>query len=500
MSARNYSYRLFSAVFGILLLASTFAAGEAGAQNQVVYEMDTDTYGGEFSVPLNKSRVLRVSRPFAELRVGNPEIADVLPLTTQNLYILGKSPGSTSLSILAPDRNPIAVIDIMVSYDTEGIKRRLFELMPSEQIEVRGSADTVILSGKVTGAGHASNAQAVAESFAPGKVTNLIQVKGSQQVMLAVRFAEMKRTIVKELGLNTSAVLDGNDGEFTLKTGRLLSNAGVGNLFGSIGITDLVFGDSTIAGVLDALEQKGLVKTLAEPNLIALSGESASFLAGGEFPIPVSQGSQSRDTAEADNAFTGSGVSIEYKQFGVSLAFTPTVIGDDIINLVVAPEVSALDPATSVIVDNLEIPGLTTRRAKTTVELRDGQSFAIAGLLQNDFSDSISSFPFLGDLPIIGALFRSTQYQKGETELVIVVTPHLVNPAAGPEHLALPTDNFVPPDEFSLFMMGRTEGWTSGKPQNKPDAKEGSIVSSAPQPQQQPRAGGLDGSYGHIIQ
>lgn len=498
MSARIYKCRLFSAVLGALLLASAFAAGEAGAQNQVVYELDANVYGGEFTVPLNKSRVLRVSRPFAELRVGNPDVADVLPLTTQNLYILGKSPGSTSLSILAPDRNPIAVIDIMVSYDTEGIKRRLFELMPSEQIEVRGSADSVILSGTVKGANHAANAQAVAESFAPGKVTNLIQVKGSQQVMLAVRFAEMKRTIVKELGLNTSLVLDGNDGEFTLKTGRLLSGAGVGSLFGSVGLTDLVIGDTTIAATLDALEQKGLVKTLAEPNLIALTGETASFLAGGEFPIPVSQGSQSRDTAESDNAFTGSGVTIEYKQFGVSLSFTPTVIGGDLINLVVAPEVSALDPATSVVVDNLEIPGLTTRRAKTTVELRDGQSFAIAGLLQNDFSDSIRAFPFLGDLPIIGALFRSTQYQKGETELVIVVTPHLVNPAAGPEHLALPTDNFVPPDEFSLFMMGRTEGWTSGTPQAKPNDGEGAIISSTQQPQQQ--VGGLDGTYGHIIQ
>ena len=498
MSARIYKCRLFSAVLGALLLASTFAAGEAGAQNQVVYELDANVYGGEFTVPLNKSRVLRVSRPFAELRVGNPDVADVLPLTTQNLYILGKSPGSTSLSILAPDRNPIAVIDIMVSYDTEGIKRRLFELMPSEQIEVRGSADSVILSGTVTGANHAADAQAVAESFAPGKVTNLIQVKGSQQVMLAVRFAEMKRTIVKELGLNTSLVLDGNDGEFTLKTGRLLSGAGVGSLFGSVGVTDLVFGDTTIDATLDALEVKGLVKTLAEPNLIALTGETASFLAGGEFPIPVSQGSQSRDTAESDNAFTGSGVTIEYKQFGVSLSFTPTVIGGDLINLVVAPEVSALDPATSVVVDNLEIPGLTTRRAKTTVELRDGQSFAIAGLLQNDFSDSIRAFPFLGDLPIIGALFRSTQYQKGETELVIVVTPHLVNPAPGPEHLALPTDNFVPPDEFSLFMMGRTEGWTSGKPQTKPNDGEGPIISATQQPQ--PQVGGLDGTYGHIIQ
>lgn len=489
MLAQEYRCRLLSAVFGVLLLASPFVASDAAAQNQVVYEMDGNVYSGEFTVPLNKSRVLRVSRPFAELRVGNSDIADVLPLTTQNLYILGKSPGSTSLSILASDRNPIAVIDIMVSYDTEGIKRRLFELMPSEQIEVRGSADSVVLSGTVAGANHAANAQAVAESFAPGKVTNLIQVKGSQQVMLAVRFAEMKRTLVKELGVETNLFNLGNDA-----TVGIASGGGLLDAFGTIGVTDLSIGDVSIEGFLDALEEKGVVKTLAEPNLIALSGETASFLAGGEFPVPVAQDNTDVD---ANGNITGA-VTVEFKQFGVSLAFTPTVIGDGIINLVVAPEVSAIDRLTETGAGGFNIPGLTTRRAKTTVELRDGQSFAIAGLLQSDFSDTIRQFPFLGDLPIIGALFRSTGYIKGETELVIVITPHLVNPAPGPEHLALPTDNFVPPDEFSLFMMGRTEGWTSSKPQPKPETGAGSIVSSAPQPQSQ--VGGLDGSYGHIIQ
>lgn len=486
MSAQQYTCRLFSAVFGVLLLASTFAAGEAGAQSQVVYELDANSYGGEFTVPLNKSRVLRVSRPFAELRVGNPDVADVLPLTTQNVYILGKKPGSTSLSILAPDRNPIAVIDLMVSYDTEGIKRRLFELMPEEQIEVRGSANTVVLSGSVSSAGAVSNAQAVANSFAPGKVTNLLQVTGSQQVMLAVRFAEMKRTLVKKLGVEFDLLNIGNDANGFIFSGGVLADA-----FGTLGITNLNIGEATIDAFLDALETKGVVKTLAEPNLIALSGESASFLAGGEFPIPVAQ-----DTTDVDNEgnLTGA-ITVVFKQFGVGLSFTPTVLGDDIINLVVAPEVSAIDRTSEAGIGPFTVPGLTTRRAQTTVELRDGQSFAIAGLLQNDFSDNIRAFPFLGDLPIIGALFRSTEYQKGETELVIVVTPHLVKPAAGPEHLALPTDNFVPPDELSLFLMGRTEGWTSGTPQAQPESDEGSIVSSAPS-----QSGGLDGSYGHIIQ
>jgi pilus assembly protein CpaC len=496
-------YALAGIAFGSLVLASAFPVKDANAQGQVVYDLDSNVYAGEFVVPLNKSRVLRVTRPFSELRVGNPDVADVLPLTTQNVYILGKTPGSTSLSILASDRTPVAVVDLMVSYDTEGIKRRLYDVMPTEQIEVRGSADSVVLSGTVSGADNAANAQAIADSFAPGKVTNLLQVRGSQQVMLAVRFAEVKRSIVKELGLNVDATLTGNDANITFGTGRL-KNPDVpepfGDIFGVIGLTDLAVGDLTLEAVLDALEDKGVVKTLAEPNLIALSGETANFLAGGEFPVPVAQSDsvsvttgQNGDDGSAE--FQGGATTIEFKEFGVSLAFTPTVIGEDLVNLKVSPEVSSLDFSVARRVGQALIPGLTTRRAKTTVELRDGQSFAIAGLLQNDFSDNIRSVPFLGDLPIIGALFRSTQYQKGETELVIVVTPHLVTPAAGPDQLALPTDNFVPPDELSLFLLGRTEGWTSGKPQAQPESKEGAIISSAPQ-----QTGGLDGNFGHIIQ
>lgn len=486
MSVREYSNTLVGAVFGVLLLASTFAAGEARGQAVVTYDLNAQRYGGEFTIPLNKSQILRVGVPFAELRVGNPEIADVLPLTNQNVYILGKSPGSTSLTILAPSRDPIVIIDLLVTYDIEGIKRRIFELMPDEAIEVRGAGDAVILSGTVTSANAAANAATLAERFAPGKVTNLLQVSGSQQVMLAVRFAEVKRSVVKELGLNSLLTIDGSDANFTFRSGRLLTTppSVLGDIFGTIGITDLIIGDMTIEAILDALEEKGVVKTLAEPNLIALSGETASFLAGGEFPIPVSDS----DGGEG-------GISVEFKQFGVSLSFTPTVIGKDLINLKVSPEVSVLDFSVARQIGQEFVPGLLTRRASTTVELRDGQSFAIAGLLQNDFSDTIRSIPFLGDLPIIGALFRSTQYQRGETELVIVVTPHLVKPAVGPDALALPTDNFVPPSEISLFLFGMTEGWSSGRPRKKaPSGEEdGAIISARP-------PGGLDGGYGHIIQ
>ena len=498
MSVREFTHRLVGAVFGVLLLASTFAAGEARGQAAVTYDLNSQRYGGEFTIPLNKSQILRVGTPYAELRVGNPDIADVLPLTNQNVYILGKSPGSTSLSILAPSRDPIVIIDLLVTYDVEGIKRRIFELMPDEAIEVRGAGDAVILSGTVTSANAAANAATIADRFAPGKVTNLLQVSGSQQVMLAVRFAEVKRSVVKELGLNSLLKIDGNDADITFATGRLLTDpAGpLGDIFGTVGLTNLIIGDMTIEAILDALEEKGVVKTLAEPNLVALSGETASFLAGGEFPIPVAQGDTTEDPGEPEEGdeFARGAITIEFKKFGVGLSFTPTVIGEDLINLKVAPEVSALDFSVARRVNDTVVPGLTTRRASTTVELRDGQSFAIAGLLQNDFSDTIRSFPFLGDLPIIGALFRSTQYQRGETELVIVVTPHLAKPATGPDSLALPTDNFVPPSETSLFLFGMTEGWSSGRPQKKPAGEEGGAIISARPP------GGLDGGYGHIIQ
>ena len=224
---------------------------------------------------------------------------------------------------------------------------------------------------------------------------------------------------------------------------------------------------------LDALEKKGLLKTLAEPNLIALSGDTASFLAGGEFPIPVDQ---------EDGRTT-----IEFKPFGVSLSFTPTVIGKDLINLVVSPEVSAIDPTNVVIIQNSFIPGLITRRATTTVELRDGQSFAIAGLIQSDFTDTVNQVPGLGDVPIIGALARSSEFNREETELVIVVTPYLVKPAPAGA-LITPADNFVPPSDTDIFMFGKVEASAAGVAPKQ----SGQILSAR-------SGGGIDGRYGYIL-
>jgi pilus assembly protein CpaC len=264
-----------------------------------------------------------------------------------------------------------------------------------------------------------------------------------------------------------------------------------------------------ISSALDALETKGLVTTLAEPTLVALSGETASFLAGGEFPIPVSQG------GTGSNGGGGNNISVEFKPFGVSLSFTPTVLADGVINLVVAPEVSSIDPSASVFINGLRIPGLRTRRAKTTVELRDGETFAMAGLLSKDFQDTIRQVPFLGSIPIIGALFRSTGFQKGETELVILVTPRLVRPVPAGT-LKVPTDRATPPNEADLFLLGRTDGAVSangldpnqrspvGRPIGEPKSVDGPNVPVRARPATpggmagiNPKA--LEKDYGHVL-
>ena len=291
-------------------------------------------------------------------------------------------------------------------------------------------------------------ALAIANRYAPDRVTNLVEVTGSQQVMLAVRFAEVERSVVKQLGF-TNAFRDQQRGRSmrAVITGDGVTVDRPAQLSRSP-IIAATIGDLSLDLLLDTLEDKGVIKTLAEPNLIALSGDSAEFLAGGEFPIPVG-----RD--EDDDG--GVDVTIEFKEFGVSLSFTPTVLASDFINLELFTEVSEIDPNNSILADDLVIPGLKVRRAETTVELGDGQSFAIAGLLQEDFEDAVRQFPLLGDVPILGTLFRSTAWRSGQTELVVIVTPHLVRPVR-PGSLITPDELFDAPTQAELFLMGKIEG------------------------------------------
>jgi pilus assembly protein CpaC len=422
--------------------------------------------GTELVVPLGKSQLLRVDRQFDEVSVGNPEIADVVPLSKSLVYVLGKQPGATNLTLTTGAGEVIAVVDVTVSYDVEGIKAKLYEVLPQERIEVRPGGGAVILSGQVSSSSALANAVSVADQFAPGKVTNLLSVGGSQQVLLAVRFAEVQRSTAKELGLNSLLVASGDDVSFSLSTGSGVSPEAFG--IASLGLD---IGGFNLDLLFDVLEQKGLIRTLAEPNLIALSGDTASFLAGGEFPIPVAQ----------DSSLGATTITIEFKEFGVSLGFTPTVLGNQLVNLVLNTEVSAIDPTVSVTTDRIVVPGLTVRRAKTTVELRDGQSFAIAGLLQDDFRDNIRQFPWIGDVPVLGSLFRSTAYQRRQTELVVVITPRLVRPTTL-EALASPLDRMALPTEADLFLTGALEG--KAPPPAVPGGRGG---------------GGIDGPHGYIL-
>lgn len=436
-------------------------------------------FAGDLVVPLNKSQIIEMDQSFKRISVGNPEIADVLPLTNRTLYVLGKQFGVTNITVFDKREKPIAVVDVTVSYDVQGLKTRLNELFPEDTIEVRAANDALVLSGTVSGAERLSQVTRIAESFAAGKVRNLMRVKGSQQVLLQVRFAEVSRELSRQFGFRTNVI--GSDFAFSTFTFTDLVSAFTipGATFGAAEAI-ISTGSATIDTLIEALETKGVLKTLAEPNLMALSGETANFLAGGEFPVPVAQSTDEDSTV----------ITVEFKEFGVSLAFTPTVIDGDTINIAVAPEVSAVDFVTApVLAQGFEIPGLTTRRVETTVELRDGQSFAIAGLFQSDFADNVDQLPWAGDVPILGALFRSSQFQKDETELVVIVTPYLVQPSR-PQDLALPTDRFVEPTDFDIFFAGRAEGSALSVL---------GLNRSAPRSGQETSAG-FAGSYGHIIE
>jgi pilus assembly protein CpaC len=468
---------------GLLLVALWLGAGSASAQVAVDNMAGESIHAGEFVVPINKSQVLKVDQPFTELLIGNPEIADVVALTNQSVYVLGKALGTTNLTIYGKNRSLLAVLDLVVSYDVESLKAKLHDVLPGEAIEVRAVNSGVLLSGKVSNETSVSEALAIADQYAPKAVTNALTVQGSQQVLLQVKFAEVSRNVARQLGIGHDLAVTGDIAFRAFTSSALPLALGLPS-----GIATLdTGGNPDLRITFQSLEDRGLVRTLAEPNLIALSGDTANFLAGGEFPIPV---------AQDDNTIT-----VEFKEFGVSLAFTPTVIGTDLINLVVAPEVSRIDPTLSVStitgVDaiGISVPGLSTRRAKTTVELRDGQSFAIAGLLQEDYQNAISGLPWLADIPILGALFRSTGFQRNETELVILVTPRLVKPAQSMAELSTPTDRLVMPSDADLFLFGRTEGEGSGTvPAESTSAVPG------PGDTLSQGQGGFAGPYGYITE
>lgn len=427
----------------------------------------------DLSVTMNRAVVVESDVPFAELSIANPSIADFSTLSDRTIYILGKAPGRTTLTLLDDTGRLITNVEIHVSTDVSEFKERLQQILPNERIEVRTANDGIVLSGSVSSAARMDRALSLAQRYAPDRVSNLMVVAGNQQVMLKVRFAEMQRSVSKQLSTSLAVDALGVTGNGAALAGSNLPSTGV-NARGvaatnNAGAAFFGFdiGSVEIGILLEALESKGVVRTLAEPNLTALSGQEAKFLAGGEYPVPVAQ----------DNDTT----SIEFKPFGVELNFIPRVVDGDIINLELAAAVSSIDPTNGISTGTFTVDAFRRRDTSTTVQLRDGESFAIAGLLQDDFRDTNSQVPWLGDVPVLGALFRSADYARAQTELVIIVSAHLVTPTRG-EALALPTDRVRLPSEADLFLNGRVVGG------NVPTGTAGEVARQD-----------FTGSYGYVM-
>ncbi len=449
-------------------------AGPAAAKRAAVMPQPTGKVelAPQIDLPEGKSTLMHLPYAAARLSVGDPGIADVILLNPREIYMLGKSVGATNL-ILWNQANDATIIDINVGIDTVALQARLAQLLPAEKnIKITTAADTVILSGTVSDTVKADQALALANAYvqrtargvqtavtagAPGaiavtgaqasgaisvKVVNMLSIAAPQQVMLEVKVAEVSKTLVDRLGASIGASKTRGSWTYTLLSNLLSDNPsqidGFNNKNGNF-------------ATLDAQKRDGLVKVLAEPTIMAISGQEASFLAGGKIFIPVSQ---------TNNGGTPT-ITLEEKEFGVAVRFTPTVLEGGRINLKVAPEVSELNKegigisATGVTVTAL-LPSFTTRRATTTVQLYDGQSFAIGGLIKNNVTTNIKALPLLGEIPVLGALFRSSDFQTDRTELVFIITPHLVKPL--PPDYKLPTDGYIEPSRAEFFMGGKMEG------------------------------------------
>ena len=428
-------HRLALIAIAVVVAAMAFGSGTASAQTKLL-NLSSGKGIGRLVIPMRKSETVTLDQEFAEVLVGDETIADVLPMSNRMIYLLGKEIGSTNISLYNRDKRLIGVIDLEVSYDIPGIRARLKEELPSSRIKVSSVNGRVLLSGTAPSASAAARAVTIAEQYAPDAVSNAVNIGATQQVMLEVRFVEVSRSAGRELGVHWDVA--SNRVQAVVGTGLI-----TGSPFGSVLGTLLNNGvDADV--IVDALEERGLARRLAEPNLVALSGDTASFLAGGEYPIPVSS--------------TLGQVTVEYKKYGVGLAFTPTVLKDGLINLKIEPEVSQIDTTHQVAVSNtISVPALIVRRASTTVELRDGQSFVIGGLLQTNNRNQIEQLPWLGSVPVLGTLFSSKSYQKDQTDLAIIVTPHIVRPARPGDVIRTPADDTLPPNETDFFLLGRTE-------------------------------------------
>jgi pilus assembly protein CpaC len=422
---------------------NTARALRAGGASQI------GANGAPIVLEVNKGTLIRLSAPAATVFIANPDIADVQVKSPSLIYITAKSPGETVIYAVDASDTVLLNSPVRVEHDLSRLRSSLRILAPGERISAESVDGNLVLDGVVSDAGRAEKVQALAASVAKeakdSQVINRMTVATPNQVNLHVRVAEVGLRILTEIGVNwhknpVGGTLSFNTNNPTTVASELTNTIVIGRMFGQ-----------AVNAELDALAQEGLIKDLAEPDLVALNGQTASFLAGGEFPVPVAGSSSSTNGVPT--------ITVEFKSFGVSLAFTPTIIDAHHLNLRVRPEVSALTTVGAVSVpltatQTVTIPALTVRRAETSVELGSGESFALAGLLQHTAEQDISKVPLLGDIPILGALFRSNRFQRNETELVIIVTPYLVNPVE--TRLAAPTDGLIHPSDPQQVIFGDT--------------------------------------------
>ena len=440
------------------------------------------------TLALDKAAIVQLDTDAHDVLVSNPGIVDAVVRTARRVYLLGMKTGQTNAFFFDAAGKQVLSLDITVERDVAGLTSLMHANFPGSDIRITALNDNLVLTGTVASAQDATRAQDVATRFAtdagkaadPTKVVNMLKVKGREQVLIKVRVSEIQRNIAKQLGINLTAVpsIGGSAGiPLILQTsnpfglGQVLSAAS-GAQIGQVG-TPTNPGPNNIQGILNALDQVGLDHTLAEPNLTAVSGETAKFLAGGEFPVPVS-----RDLY--------GNVTVEFKQFGVSLAFTPVVLSENRISLQISTEVSELtnegafiQSATETIqngqtvqIASLTVPALAVRRAETTVELPSGGSFAIAGLLQHTTKQVLDQFPGLGSMPVLGALFRSRDFQNNETELVVIASAYLVDPTHE-SRLAAPTDNFIPATDPEQDVLGNMNTHYANDPNGLKSAADG---------------------------
>ena len=454
---------------GTAMAALALALGTVGTTAPAVAQPTAAKPAETVNLSKGTGTLVRLSEPMSDVFVANDSIADVQVRSSTQLYVFGKAGGETTVYATAKNGRVVYAANVRVGNNISSVSEMLHLAMPDASIQATPMNNLVLLTGTVSNPEDVAEAQRLTQAYVGTETQVVTRLRSATplQVLLKVRIAEVNRSMLKQIGVNLLnrdsgkstlfGIGRGNPGTINVATGPADPVTGVkqetvtgvtfNNIVGgtTLGLFGHIFG-TDLLGTLDLMQNDGFVSTLAEPNLTALSGETASFLAGGEFPIPVSQG---------NNAVT-----IEYKQYGVGLAFTPIVLNGGRISMRVRPEVSELSDAGSVKLNGFTVPALTTRRAETTVELGSGQSFMIAGLLQNRNNNSISKAPFLGDLPILGALFRSTSYQRNETELVIIVTPYLVRPSSG--QLAVPTQGYRAPTDAQQILGGQVFSGVSG--------------------------------------